>query len=113
MEKELKKHYSSKSSQISDISTKIIKDNIDIATPTLDQKFNKSLELGKFPSKMKFVDVTPFYRTNKDHYRPISIFPNLSKVFERPLITNFLYFLIRFFDKYQCCFRKALMLSIV
>ena len=48
-------------SQNSDIPTEIVKDNIDIFTPILHQEFNKSLELGKFPSEMKLVDVTPVF----------------------------------------------------
>ena len=57
IEMELKKLECSESSQNSDIPTKVIKDNVDIFTPISRQEFNKSLELGKFQSEMKLVDV--------------------------------------------------------
>ena len=61
IEKEVNKIDSSKSSPYSDISRKIVKDNIDIFTPILHQKFDKSLGLGKLQSEMKLADVTPVF----------------------------------------------------
>ena len=55
-------------------------------------------------------DVTPFYkkesRTVKDNFYPVSILPNLSKVFERYLYKQFLQILDNIFSKKQCGFRK-------
>ena len=80
---------SSKTAQESDIPTKINKDNIDIFAPILYQEFNKSIETGKFPSEMKSADITQVLI----NYRPISVLPNLSKVFERCIYSKFsLYF---------------------
>ena len=49
-------------------------------TPILYQEFNKLLQLGKFPSEMKLVDVTTVFieedRTNKENYGPVSIISN-------------------------------------
>ena len=97
IEEELKKLDSSKTAQESDIPTKINKDNIDIFSPILYQEFNKSIETGKFPSEMKSADVTQVFkkedRTKKDNHRPISVLPNLSKVFERCIYSKLsLYF---------------------
>ena len=61
IEKKIKNIDSSKSSPNSNIPTKIIKDNTDIFTPILRNKFNKSLELVKFPSEMKLADLTPVF----------------------------------------------------
>ena len=49
IEKELKNLWSSKAAQDSDIPTKVIKDNIDIFTPTILEEFDKSLALEMFP----------------------------------------------------------------
>ena len=50
-------------------------------TPILYQEFNKLLQLGKFPSEMKLMDVTRVFikedRTNKENYEPVSIISNL------------------------------------
>ena len=103
-EKELKKLDSSKSLPNSDIPTKIIKDNIHIFTPILQQEFNKSIELGKLPSEMKLADVTVVFkkedRTNKKNHRLISTLSNLSKVFERYLYNQLSVFFDKILSKY-------------
>ena len=101
----------SKASQDSDITAKSIKMNADIF-PEILYVFNRSLEVGEFPYGMKLANVTPVHKKGnrycKGNYRPISILPNLSKVFERCLHKQIFDF---FFDnvllKYQCGFRKG------
>ena len=77
----------SKASQDSDIPTKIIKVNADIFAEVLYNVFNRSLEVREFTSGMKLANMTPVHkkgsRYDKGNYRPVSILPNLSKVFER------------------------------
>ena len=111
IEKELNKLDSFKSSPNPDIPTKIVQYNIDIFTPILHHQFNKSLELGKFPSEMKLADVTPVFkkedRTKKENYRPISIMSNLPKVFERCLHNQLSVFFDKIPPKYQCGFWKG------
>ena len=55
--------------------------------PSLCKIFNKSLQLGSLPSDWKLANVVPVHKKGaKDHvenYRPISLFPIVSKVFER------------------------------
>ena len=110
-EKELKNLLSSKAAQDSDIPTKVIKDNIDIFTPILLEEFNKSLRLRKFPSSMKLANITPVFkkddRTDKSNYRPISILPNLSKIFEKCIYNQLSVFFDKVLSKYQCGFRKG------
>ena len=111
IEKELKNLLSSKAAQNTDIPTKVIKANIDIFTPILLDEFNKSLALGIFPSSMKLANITPVFktddRTDKSNYRPISILPNLSKVFEKCIYNQLSIFFDKVLSKYQCGFRKG------
>ena len=78
---------SSKACQKSDIPTKIIKANSHIFTEVIYEEFNRGLEVGNFLCTMKLANVTPVYkisnRSEKGNYRPVSILPNISKVFER------------------------------
>ena len=111
IEKELKNLLSSKAAQDTDIPTKVVKANIDIFTPILLDEFNKSLALGIFPSSMKLANITPVFkkvdRTDKSNYRPISILPNLSKVFEKCIYNQLSIFFEKVLSKYQCGFRKG------
>ncbi len=63
-----------------------IKNNIDSFTNILTPLFNKSLENGIFPNKLKLSIIVPIYKNgNKDNiqnYRPISLISNVSKIFE-------------------------------
>ena len=71
----------------------------------------RSLEVGEFPSGMKLANVTPVHkkgsRYDKGNYRPVSILPNLSKVFERCLHKQISHFFDTILSKYQCGFRKG------
>ena len=101
----------SKASQDSDIPTKIIKMNADIFAEVLCNVFNKSLEVGEFPSGIKLANVTPMHKNgsqyDKGNYRPVSILPNLSKVFERCLHKQISHFFDTILSKCQCGFRKG------
>ena len=76
-----------KVSQKTDIPVRIIKENIDIVSYFLYHSFNNSLSCSTFPTAMKYAEVTHIHKkddkTDKENYRPISILPNLSKVYER------------------------------
>ena len=59
---------------------------------------------------MKLANVTPVYkkgnRSEKGNYRPVSILPNISKVFERCIYKQISQFFEGIISKYQCGFRK-------
>ena len=60
---------------------------------------------------MKLANVTPVYkkgnRSDKVNYQPISILPNLSKVFERCIYNQIAQFFDKILSKHQCGFRKG------
>ena len=60
---------------------------------------------------MKLANVTPVYkkgnRSEKGNYRPVSILPNISKVFERCIYKQMSQFFEGIISKYQCGFRKG------
>ena len=106
-----------KVSHKTDIPIRIIKENIDIVSYFLYHNFNNTLSCSTFPTAIKYAEVTPIHkkadRTDKENYRPVSILPNLSKVYER-LIYNQIYpYFQTIFSKFQCGFRKDLMHNIV
>ena len=87
-----------------------------LINPTLHEfNFNQigeCLETGIFPSKLKVAKVIPILKrgdeTSFDNYRPISILPAISKVFER-IIFNQIHNYFHVNDLYFCSqygFRK-------
>ena len=84
----------------------------EILAPILSLLFLHVFELGYFPQIFKIAKVIPVFKSgNKqlvNNYRPISLLPCLSKVFEKLIKTRFL----KFFDKqhilynHQYGFRK-------
>ena len=89
-----------------DISINIIKENIDIFTHKIHNDFNYTVDHGTFPSNLKNADVTPAHkkggRTDKSNYRPISILPNMSKIFERLLYYQMSTYVEKILSTYQC-----------
>ena len=111
IKKELQNLDTSKASQKSDLPNKIIKKNFDILTPFLVSSVKSSIDLSNFPKNLKFADITPAYKNNssneKINYRPVSILPNLSNVFENILYKQISEFFNKIFPKYQTGFRKG------
>ena len=97
--------------QKSDIPVKIIKANENFFAEVICFYFNKSLENGKFPNCLKLANITPVFkkgvRTSKNNYRPVSILPVFSKIFERLLSRQLLEFFDNILSKFQCGFRKG------
>ena len=94
----------SKATQQGDIPTKIIKDNISAS-------FNNAVNKGVFPNELKQAHIKPIYkkesRNEKENYTPISILPNLSKIFERCVYDQLKDHFDKLLSKYQCGFRKG------
>ena len=60
---------------------------------------------------MKYADVTPIHKkddkTDKINYRPISILPNLSKVYERLMYNQIFPYFDSVFSEFRCGFWKG------
>ncbi|KAL0809450.1 hypothetical protein ABMA28_011627 [Loxostege sticticalis] len=74
------------------ISTKAIKCIKNLIVEKLVHSVNKCFRLGVFPDSLKAAKVSPIYKsgskTDPSNYRPISVLPVLSKIFERLLSLN-------------------------
>ena len=75
------------SSGIDNISNNLLKDLISVIKSPLCTIINRSLEDGIFPNLLKIVKILPLHKGGQsclpDNYRPISLLPVISKVFER------------------------------
>ena len=99
----------SKACQDTEVPTKILKENADIAD-FLHSSFNEFVKKSEFPSVLKQANITPVFtkgeRERKNNYRPVSIL-SVSKIFERIMFRQITNYMDSFFSKYQCGFRKG------
>ena len=69
------------------------------------------MSCSEYPASLKYADITPIFKkddkTDKTNYRPISILPNLSKIYERFMQNQMYSYLNQIFSKCQCGFRKG------
>ena len=86
-----------KGSKILDIHPTILKENCQEFSCKLSYLYNLSVDEGEFPSKSKIGRVTPVHKggpTNvMDNYRPISVLPVFSKIFEKLTFIRMLNFI--------------------
>ena len=68
------------------------------------------LENHNFSSKLKLADITPTYKKNDrtlvENYRPVSVLPTLSKIFERIIQKQFFAHVNEFLSPYLCGYCK-------
>ena len=111
IESEIKLLNSKKAPGVDGIPTRILKEAVDILKYPLAQLFNVSIENHFFPNDLKFANVTPIFKKdeniNKENYRPISILPSISKIFERSMFKQITIFIEHKVSQYLCGFRKG------
>ena len=97
---------------IDEISNKLIKHIKMVIIEPLTIIINQMLNTGIFPDLLKISKVIPLYKKD-DHkifanYRPISLLPSMSKIFEKAILTQISDYLEnnKFLDPYQYGFRK-------
>ena len=88
---------SSKATGLDGIGPKIIKLAGSCLSPSIAELINKSITLGQFPSQLKQAKIFPIFKsgskTDPSNYRPISILPTISKIFERHVNKHLMGFL--------------------
>ena len=94
-----------------EIATQILKES-EFTFKTLGNCINQSLKTtGEFPGSLKLGNLTPIYKKDdpldKSNYRPVSILPLLSKVYERIIYKQLSQHAEQFLNKILCGFRKT------
>ena len=101
----------SKTIQESDIPVKIIKANENFFAEAICFYFSKALENGRFSNCLKLANITPVFKkgtcTSKNNYRPASILPIFSKIFESLLSRQLSELFDNILSKFQFGFRKG------
>ena len=111
IKKEINRLNKNKASQKSDIPTKIIHDNVDLFADFIVGSLKGTIKTSIFSSCLKLADITPLHKKgrkdNKENYRPVSILPTLSKIFEKILFEQMSVFFENFLSSQQCGSRKG------
>ena len=101
-----------KSCDLNTIPNRVFKYLKELISPILAEIFNKSISNGIFPDCLKIAKVIPVFKTGQkeslNNYRPISILPTMSKIFERIIHTQLSNYFesLKLFSSCQYGFRR-------
>ena len=105
LKKKLENLILEKATQNTDIPVRILQQNSDIFGNYICDFFNECVDKGVFPSILKNANIAPVFkkcfRGSKDNYRPVSILPMISKIFEKLLSKQIIIYMDKFLSKYQ------------
>ena len=78
-------------------------------TNRLQTLLNESLETGTFPDSLKLAEIIPIFKgpLDKNKYRPVSVLPILSKLFENIMQKQTKSFISNGLSPYLCGHRKS------
>ena len=72
---------------------------------------NEIINNKKFPAKLKLADITPLFKklenVCKENYRPVSLLPLVSKIFERIMQEQMIAFIGNHLSPFLCGYRKG------
>ena len=100
-----------KASIANDIPAKVLIGSNDIVCSYLANIYNSSKNCENFPNALKAADVTPIHKAKekifKKNYRPVSLLPILSKVYERNMYEPIFSYFEKFMSPYLFGYRKG------
>ena len=78
---------------------------------------NDALSQDIFPDSLKLANITPVHKkaeaTDKENFRPVSVLPLFSKIFEKVIYDQLSQYLEKHLNSLLCGFRKAYSLQYV
>ncbi len=105
-----------KATTFKNIPCKSLNENAEVCTPFLTPIINQGLVSNTFPNKLKNGDIIPIFKTDKTkrkdatdvkNYRPVSVLPAVSKVFERVMQKQMVTFINDKLSPFLCGYRKG------
>ena len=101
-----------KAGTFSNISAKHLKEvQNDIVEPLMHIWNNEVIDNKNFPAKLKRADITPIFKTLdcvvKSNYRPVSVLPVVSKLFERIMQNQIKPYIEKHLSPFLCGYRKG------
>lgn len=92
------------------IPVKLVKLGADVLCYPVQQLVNKCIELSLFPTALKRAEITPIFKKGdnlkKENYRPVSVLPCVSKIFEGVIIDQLTQYFESHLSPHVSGFRK-------
>ena len=111
MEKKINDLDIHKPTTLNHIPAKILASVKDISSNYIHYFYNKSIKEGIFPNSLKLADITPAHKkddkSDKENYRPISVLPTPSKIFEKIIYEDIYNYMNDKLSPCLCGFRKG------
>ena len=101
-----------KSGTYKDLPVKVLKEHEDIVALPLTEIWNEEIvQNRKFAKRLKLADITPLHKKletiSKENYRPISLLPVVSKIFERMMSKQIKEYVEKHLSPYLCGYRSG------
>ena len=111
VDKELQNLNVRKADTVEAIPCKPFKISHEISSTVLCNLVNQTIANGDFPDELKLADVTPTFKkgdpTSVENYRPVSVLPAVSKIYERIIQSQILEYMDNYLSPYLCGYRKG------
>jgi retron-type reverse transcriptase len=100
-----------KATGVDQISYKLLRAGAPVLNKQITTLVNNTIKTSVFPTRLKEAQVVPLHKKNdplnKKNYRPVSILPTISKVYEMVLSDQLTDLLENIFHTFLCAFRKG------
>ena len=111
IERELNLINPRKATTLIGIPPKLLKSPKTICSETLKTIFHNCLIKAEFPNEIKLADVNPILKkedsSRAKNYKPVSVLPRVSKIFERILHRQISSYVDQFLSTFICVYRKG------
>ena len=111
LEREINEMDAKKATTFQNIPTKLLKETSDILCQDLLNTINNDINNCNFPNELKLADITPVLKkgdsTNTKNYRPVSVLPPVSKIYEKLMYKQIFSHLEKYLSPQLCGYRTG------
>ena len=109
--KKIRKLNPKKATTSNSIPTSNLKDNAHIIGEKIHEIINQDFDNSNFPDILKLAEISPLFKDkdkmNKKNYRPVSLLPSISKIYEKCMHRQISTFIEQYLYTYLCGYRTS------